>query len=192
MSEAQSKRSGRTSLVLVALVCIAPFVASIIAYYLWQPAGRTNYGELLAPAQIVSASLTDVRGAAFDLAELRGKWTYITVDSGACDEYCRSKLWTIRQVRRTQGKHMDRIERLWLLTDAKEPDEAILKEHEGMRVVRAPGSALLRQLPATADPRDPIYLMDPLGNLFLRYPRDADPSRMKKDLERLLKVSRIG
>ena len=34
--------------------------------------------------------------------------------------------------------------------------------------------------------------VDPLGNLVLRYPRDADPSRMKKDLDRLLRVSRIG
>jgi hypothetical protein len=58
--------------------------------------------------------------------------------------------------------------------------------------VRAAGSALLTQLPAAVDARDPIYLMDPLGNLVLRYPRGADPSRMKKDLERLLKVSRIG
>lgn len=192
MSEEQRKRSGRASLALVALVCIAPFVASFVAYHFWQPAGRTNYGELLAPTQIASAPLDDVRGAPFDLAELRGKWTYITVDSGACDEYCRSKLWTMRQVRRTQGKNMERIERLWLLTDAQLPDEAVLKEHHGMRVLRAAGSALLTQLPAAADARDPIYLMDPLGNLVLRYPRGADPSRMKKDLERLLKVSRVG
>ncbi|MNC92394.1 hypothetical protein D3C83_88130 [compost metagenome] len=58
--------------------------------------------------------------------------------------------------------------------------------------MRAAGSSLLPQLPAAGTQRDHIYLLDPLGNLVLRYPRDADPSRMKKDLERLLKVSRIG
>ncbi|MDP3715723.1 MAG: cytochrome C oxidase subunit I, partial [Burkholderiales bacterium] len=39
---------------------------------------------------------------------------------------------------------------------------------------------------------DHIYLVDPLGNVVLRYPRDADPTRIKKDLQRLLRVSRIG
>jgi len=37
-----------------------------------------------------------------------------------------------------------------------------------------------------------IYLVDPLGNLMLRFPPDPDPSRMIKDLERLLRYSRIG
>ncbi|MND01743.1 hypothetical protein D3C83_208510 [compost metagenome] len=72
------------------------------------------------------------------------------------------------------------------------PEPALLKEHEGTWVVRAEGSVLLKQLPAAGAQRDHIYLLDPLGNLVLRYPRDADPSRMRKDLERLLKVSRIG
>jgi hypothetical protein len=192
MSEEPRKPSSRTSLMLVAAVCIAPFVASFIAYFMWQPSGRINYGELLTPVQIVSAPLTDVAGTPFDLVQLRGKWTFLTVDSGACDKRCQNKLWKMRQLRRTQGKYMDRIERVWLLSDAQTPEAALLKEHQGTWVVRAAGSALLSRLPPAADPRDAIYLIDPLGNLILRYPGDADPSRMKKDLERLLKVSRIG
>jgi len=39
---------------------------------------------------------------------------------------------------------------------------------------------------------DHIWLIDPLGNLMLRWPKDADPNRMKKDLIKLLKVSGIG
>jgi hypothetical protein len=57
--------------------------------------------------------------------------------------------------------------------------------------VRA-GSAAIAALPAERDAADHIYLIDPLGNLMLRFPKDADPSRMKKDLERLLKVSNTG
>jgi hypothetical protein len=37
-----------------------------------------------------------------------------------------------------------------------------------------------------------IYLVDPLGNLMMRFPEDPDPSRMKKDLSKLLKWSRVG
>ena len=39
---------------------------------------------------------------------------------------------------------------------------------------------------------DHIYLIDPLGNLMMRFPRDPEPGRMIKDLSRLLKASRIG
>jgi cytochrome oxidase Cu insertion factor (SCO1/SenC/PrrC family) len=192
MSDEKAARPGRTSLLLVAIVCIAPFVASFIAYFLWQPAGRVNYGELLTAAPLTWPALADLDGAPFDSLRLRGKWVYVTVDSGACDDYCRGKLWKMRQVRRTQGKYMERIERLWLVDDGRTPEAALLKEHEGMWVLRAAGSALLAQLPAAGVRQHHIYLVDPLGNLVLRYPRDADPSRMRKDLERLLKVSRIG
>jgi len=51
---------------------------------------------------------------------------------------------------------------------------------------------LLGALPHEGSVKDHIYLIDPLGNLVLRYPRDADPSRIRKDITRLLRVSRIG
>jgi len=37
-----------------------------------------------------------------------------------------------------------------------------------------------------------IYLVDPLGNLMMSYPIDADPSDLSKDIGRLLRASRIG
>ena len=185
-------RASRRTLLLLAAVCVAPIVASVALYFLWQPTSRVNYGELLAPAQLASPPLTDAAGRPFDLLQLRGKWTYLTVDGGACNPYCRDKLWKMRQIRRTQGKYVERIERLWLIDDAALPEQAVMKEYEGTRAVRAAGSSLLQQLPAAGALRDHIYLLDPLGNLVLRYPRDADPTRMRKDLERLLKVSRIG
>ena len=37
-----------------------------------------------------------------------------------------------------------------------------------------------------------IYLIDPLGNLMMRFPSNPDPKLMIKDLTRLLKASQIG
>ena len=55
----------------------------------------------------------------------------------------------------------------------------------------APGEKAWRAaLGATLN--DHIYLIDPLGNLVLRFPKNEEPGRMKKDLDRLLKYSRIG
>lgn len=187
----------RKTLWLVAAVCIAPFVASFAAYYFYQPEGRVNYGELMADKQLPDAALKLVDGSAFSLAQLRGKWLFVTVDDAACDAYCEKKLWQIRQVRKTQGKYPERIERVWLITGGGQPAERLRSEFEGTWLVNvagsaAAGSAVLEALPHAGARTDHIYLVDPLGNLVLRYPREADPSRMKKDLDRLLRVSRIG
>jgi hypothetical protein len=182
----------RKTLWLVAAVCIAPFVASFTAYYFYQPDGRVNYGELMADKQLPDATLKLSDGKMFALSQLRGKWLFVTVDDAACDAYCEKKLWQIRQVRKTQGKYPERIERVWLITGGGQPAQRLREEFDGTWLVNAAGSAVLDALPHAGTRSDHIYLVDPLGNLVLRYPRDADPSRMKKDLDRLLKVSRIG
>jgi hypothetical protein len=35
-------------------------------------------------------------------------------------------------------------------------------------------------------------MIDPLGNLMMRFPKDPDPNKIKKDISKLLKASRIG
>jgi len=49
-------------------------------------------------------------------------------------------------------------------------------------------------LPVEAGDRaeDHLYLIDPLGNLMMRFPKDADPGKVKKDIAKLLKASAIG
>ncbi len=39
---------------------------------------------------------------------------------------------------------------------------------------------------------DHIWVVDPLGNLMMRFPSNADPNRTKRDLAKLLRASRIG
>ena len=81
---------------------------------------------------------------------------------------------------------------MWLVTGQGQPAQRLRAEFDGTWMVRASGSPVLGALPFAGAQTDHIYLVDPLGNLVLRYPRDADPSRIRKDIERLLKVSRIG
>jgi hypothetical protein len=193
MSNEQPRRSGRLSLLLIAAAAIAPLMAAYALYFLWQPSAFTNYGELLTPAiPIADVAGGTADGRAFTLNELHGRWVFLTVDSGACEQACRDKLYKMRQVRLTQGKDMERVERAWLIDDAVRPSPELAAQHEGARIVSAQGSALLSRLPADGTVRRYIYIVDPLGNVMMRYRQDADPSRMKKDLSRLLRVSRIG
>lgn len=164
-------------------MCAAPTAAAYLSYYFWQPQSRSNYGELIEPR-----ALPQLQNSA---ADLKGKWVMVTVDSGACDAYCRDKLYTLRQVRLTQGREMDRIVRAWLIDDTRHPDAALLEDHRGIALLNPSGS-MLSTFPARGSRRDHIYLIDPLGNLMMRFPKNADPSKIVKDLTRLLKVSRIG
>ena len=97
----------------------------------------------------------------------------VQIDRGACDALCEQKLYSMRQVRRAQGREMNRVERLWLVTDAVAPAPALLAAIEGTHVVRG-DAQLAAAFPAERAATDHIYLVDPLGNLMLRFPRDPD------------------
>ncbi len=185
-------RSGRIKMLLVLLVCAAPIIASYVSYYFLRPDGRTNYGVLLEVKPLSTAPLALLDGKPFAMSEFKGKWVLVTVDGGACSEACIKKLYAMRQVRLAAGKEKDRVERAWLVNDSAALSTMTMREYDGTRMLRAEGAAVLKELPALQRLEDHIYLIDPLGNLVLRFPRDADPARMKKDLDRLLKYSRIG
>jgi hypothetical protein len=189
-------RRYRTLYLLIA-VCAAPVIASYVSYYLVQPVGRTNYGELVRPQRPLPAlSLTGLDGVRLDVATLRGRWLMVHVDTGACAQDCQRKLWNMRQVRLTQGKDRDRIERLWLIVDDAPLETVLMREFEGTLFVRANRAELegFLALPPDSGARlvDHIWLIDPLGNLMLRWPKNEDPNRMKKDLTKLLRASQIG
>ncbi|MGZ5091929.1 MAG: SCO family protein [Burkholderiales bacterium] len=183
-------RRSRLTLWLILAVCAAPILASYIAYYWWQPSGHVNYGELIPARNVSDEKLQTLDGRPFRWSDLKGEWVLLTADPSSCDDKCRTKLIYTRQVRLAQGKEAERIERIWLLTDAGAPDPVLLAEQPGLLVLRAAGADLTRTLPAITSPLDHIYVVDPLGNLMMRFPPDPDPRRMLKDLARLLRHSK--
>lgn len=184
-------------LYLLLAVCVAPVIASYTAYYLVPPAGRTNYGALVEPQRPLPAlTLRRLDGTAVEAASLRGSWLMVQVDGGECDAACAKKLWQMRQVRLTTGKYADRVGRVWLIVDEASLATSVIREYDGTLFLRARADEVAAFLPLPDGPgarlADHVWLIDPLGNLMLRWPKDADPSRMKKDLIKLLKASGIG
>jgi len=162
----------RNKLLWVGLVCAAPIVLGTAAYLLdWSPGAPSNYGELLDPRPVPG------------FESLRGKWVLVSFDAAACDTYCERKLYVMRQSRRAQGKDMDRVERLWVLTDGGKPRAELLPGIEGTRFASFPAAGF------PGNTADHLYLVDPFGNLMLRFPRDPDPSKVIKDLQRLLRYT---
>jgi hypothetical protein len=183
-----AQRRGRRTLLLLAAVALAPVVASYSAYYLFPRDKKANYGELLPtePARPIAGTRGD--GTPFALAQLKGKWVLAVAASADCGVPCRQALYAMRQARTMQGREMDRVQRVWLVTDDAAPAVSLLAEHPDLLVARVPAEALSR-LPAGPDR---IYLIDPLGNLVLAFPLEPDIKRTAKDIERLLRASRIG
>lgn len=179
---------------LVVAVFAIPLIASYLAYFVWQPQGAVrNYGELIPPEPLPETlTLAKLEGGEIKLKELRGKWLMVQVDAGGCDAACEQKLYAMRQVRLMQGREQDRVLRLWLVTDKAAPSPALKQKIDSMLLLKDASGALIAKLPAQNGVKQHIYLIDPLGNLMLRWPADPDMKRMHKDLERLLKYSQIG
>jgi hypothetical protein len=188
-------RRNRVLYLLVA-VTVAPILASYFAYYVMPPTGRTNYGALVEPQRPVPAiPATGLDGTAFDLRTLKDKWVLVMADDASCDEYCQSKLFHMRQQRTMTGKERDEIERVWFITDRAPLSNMLIREYEGTHFVRVDEQDIrpLLALPATGSPnlRDHIWLIDPYGNLMLRWPRNPDPKGTRSDIARLLKASSL-
>lgn len=176
----------------IAALCLAPFAAALVAYFYWQPQGGTNYGELIPVRTLTDQPLRRLDQRAFRLSELRGKWILLQLNQADCAAACRAKLYNMRQVRLALGREMERVERVWLILDEAQLETQLMREYDGTRMLRAAGSPIIAEFPPAGKVSDHIYLIDPLGNLMLRFPKNADPRRMLKDLARLLRASRIG
>jgi cytochrome oxidase Cu insertion factor (SCO1/SenC/PrrC family) len=204
-------RRQRRILIGVALMFFAPLALAFFLYYgtsHWHPGGRVNAGELIEPPRPLPALALPLagpplagagaQGAAAETSPqfLKGKWTILYVQQGACDDECRRRLYDTRQVRLALDREMTRVQRAFI-SDADCCDFVALREaHPDLIVVRASPAdeallTLLPKPPGTANSHR-VYLIDPLGNLMMFYDAAAKPKGMLEDMKRLLRLSSIG
>jgi hypothetical protein len=188
---------GRWVLLLLAIICAAPIAVSYFMYYVVKPSGgSTSYGTLVEPQRPIPDSLTVTGqdGKPFKLATLRGKWLLISVDSSACDKACVTKLYFMRQIRAAQGPERERVVEVWLRTDAGQVADVIKSAYPGTSMLVTDPAQVSAWLPADTGTQvtDHIYMVDPNGNLMMRFPKDPNPSKIKGDVTKLLKWSSIG
>jgi peroxiredoxin len=188
-------RRARLKLLGVLLVCLSPVLASYFFYYVMPPSGRTNFGMLIEPQRPVpELKLADVAGKPYRIASHLGQWVLLQVDAGACGPACTDKLFALRQQRTMTGKERERIDRVWLVTDATPPSPTLLADYEGTVVLRADPAELAALMPVEPGRRveDYLWVIDPMGNLMMRFPADGEPAKIRKDISRLLRASRVG
>lgn len=193
------KKSNRRNLFLVLAVFALPVVVATLMYVTgWKPSVTGNHGVLIQPARFIEEiSMQSIDAKPEKFSDLHGKWTMVYFDTAACPEECLKQLYNMRQTHIAQGKDQDRIQRLFILTDAKAVDtlKTKLTEYPDMLVWTGERSAISKLtqdfgIEATnSTGQRNIYLLDPMGNLMMRYLPGMDPAGMRKDLVRLLKYS---
>ncbi len=191
MDSSEKSQPSRSSwpLWLILAVCVLPIIAATALYFLWTPTRFVNNGELLEPTPFADVVLSRSGGGRFAFSELGGRWTFVSIDDASCDDYCLRKLYLMRQIRLTQGKDAERIERVWLIRDGKQPSPQVILEYQGTNAIVLAAGASLGRFPSDGSVTDYIYVIDPFGNLMMRFPHDIDPSRIKKDIAKLLRIS---
>jgi cytochrome oxidase Cu insertion factor (SCO1/SenC/PrrC family) len=182
----ETVRGNRRTLYLLIVLFFLPVAAAFYLYYgaTWRPVGQTNHGVLITPARALPVGLVD----------LRGKWSLVYIGNGRCDEACRTALIFARQTRLSLNQEMHRVARVFLVTGDCCDRDYLDTAQAGLQVVEASdaaGAALLAAFPAT-DRADSLYIVDPLGNLLMRYDVRESPKGLLTDLQKLLKLSHIG
>jgi len=177
--QALRARNLRTVAALAALF-LAPLALSFWMYYGkgWHPAGRTNHGELFEPARPLP-----------DAAQFGGKWSLVYIAAGSCDADCRNALYVMRQTHLSLNQQMSRVSRVFLATDPCCDREFLQREHPGLTIV--PTAADPQGFPAH-DRATSLFIVDPLGNLVMRYDVRGNPKGLLEDLKKLLQLSHIG
>ena len=198
LGAAQSRR-GRITMLLILFACALPVVASYLTYYVIRPhLGQTNYATLVDPQRplpgLVEVPAQDMAGHSVPLTTLKGQWLLVVVAPARCDKACENHLFMQRQLREMMGAESDRIDKVWLVDspDAMPPAIAgVIAAKPAVAAYRVERDALAHWLEPEPGHvlEDHLYIVDPLGNWMMRAPADADPTKLKKDIDKLLRAS---
>ena len=184
-------------------VMIAVFAApSLVAWFLYLtpeylPSGHANLGQIISPVVPIPArmALITPEGSPLERDALMGKWTLVFLTGGDCAGPCQSRIRDLRQIRLALGEGSLSTERLLIMVDpeAQGRDAELAREFSGMQVGRTDAAGredLLDLLGQGESALGRIYILDPMGNLMMRYASDAPAKDTLKDMGRLLKASR--
>lgn len=179
---------------------LAPLALAFLLYYGLgiRPHGTTNKGDLIhPPLTLPEVELPGMADQTLAPNALRGKWSMIYIGDGACDARCREALTLMRQTRLALGDDLSRVQRVFLVSGHCCDQAYLDSEHAGLllgRIDNSAGQTLLETFPDTdkAATLGRIYLVDPLGNLMMKYESNAPQKGLLEDLKKLLKLSHIG
>ena len=202
-NDIRNRNRNRTLLLLLfAMFFGSMLIAGALRFSGWRPSGTKNVGELLDPPGDVRA-LTPrlLSGGDYAWKASERTWRIVVAPPADCGTECATLAREIETVWQLFGKDADDVHVLWLCpTDACAwpagvPQPATLK-------LLAPDAQLRAGLPrvddtivaatnasaSTGGRGVPAYVIDPYGFVILRYAPGFDPSGLRTDVARLVKL----
>ena len=204
MEQTQHKKNNRITIIAFLALFTLPVIIAWTAYFSgwFDSVDTTNKGEWVVPIlsfEDYSPVYSDGTAVALEPGEtwkliMPAKVSECQIDD--TDTECLINLYLLGQTHMALGKDNERLERILYNGTANYTEEQLktLKERFlDMKVVNnASGTA--KSLPDNY-----IYIIDPVGNIILRYPfvtKQEDVflkgKDILKDLKKLLKLSRLG
>ncbi|MGV0005897.1 MAG: SCO family protein [Candidatus Porifericomitaceae bacterium WSBS_2022_MAG_OTU9] len=183
--------------VLLLVVCAGPVVLSwvLVGYADNISFADASHGELIDPAIKLSDKALGAYIETQPESGLRGRWSLLYWAEGYCNLPCQQKLEHIQRIRQALSREAHRLQPI--LFSSYDPPQGLSYGGEHKLLLWQPTSQADELLSlAIKDPRiggaGDYYLIDPLGNLLIRYKAGTDPVGIIKDIKRLMRASRIG
>lgn len=186
MPEVPRKGRGRLQLLLILAITIGPmFLASAMYQWrFWVPETRNYHGVLIGDGRTLAD--LGVQG------EVERQWQILVTAPGACEADCQQLVYLARQIQIGLNRETSRASHGLALAEplSAEYDATLRREYPQLGRYQLDLQAYDKA--AEAVPGAQLWLVDPHGNLVLRYPAGSNGKAILDDLRYLLKISLIG
>ncbi len=186
--QAEAKSSSKLELIFILLIPFGGLALAAWMYFAGEflPDGRSHKGNLLS----TPLSLAEFQTSGLNTDMLDGKWGIIVVSEGECGQACRDFLYLTRQSHIALNRNSTRVSRFFISEELPQGalNQLLEAEHQELNVL----TGRMPLLPYGSDESVRVFLADPLGNVMLWYGKEHSGKQILKDLEKLLKASRIG
>ena len=185
----QAQRRNRMMLLAIFAVFFGSlFLAGVLRFSGWRPAGTKAHGEMLQPPGDLRAVVPKLADGSDYAWNPRARlWRIALAPPADCIEACIKLAHDLDTVWQLTGKDADHVHVLWIGT----PPPAMPRD-AALRVLQS-SPALRTGLPRVDENASngggvPVYVIDPNGFVILRYAPGFDPAGLRADLSRLLKL----
>ncbi|MCO6056150.1 hypothetical protein NG726_05645 [Pseudomonas sp. MOB-449] len=183
---APPRRRGRIQLLLILMVVIGPMMLATAMYKFsfWVPEGRSYHGALLGNGQ-TSVDL-GVLGSA-----PQETWQLLVTAPSGCEADCQELVYVARQIHIGLGRDASRASHALAVTEV--PADYADKLKQEFPQLKRYGLDAAAYGKATENLGGAqLWIVDPHGNLVLRYDGTTQGKKILNDLRHLLKLSNIG
>lgn len=186
MPEVPRKGRGRLQLLLILAIAVGPmFLASAMYQWrFWVPETRSYHGVLIGDGRTLADLGVQVA--------VEPRWQILVTAPGACEADCQQLVYLARQIQIGLNRETSRASHGLALAEPLPADYDATLKREYPQLGRYQLDLQAYEKAAEAVPGAQLWLVDPHGNLVLRYPAGSNGKAILDDLRYLLKISLIG